>query len=175
MPLPPQMDAETAQESQYFYGVALHKLILLWLGTLGLYGLYWFHRHWQTIAAREGGGFSPLGRTLLAGSWCEPLLRQIADAAAAGPTPADYRPRLRAALWLLMTACLLLPPPYSLMCPLAVLPLVAAQRAANGVNAWLTPAADRNAAMSRREWLAVTPAGVALAFGLGKLYLRFFP
>ncbi len=160
---------QMGKQAPYFYAVALPKFVALWLGTGGFYGLFWFHQHWQTIRSRQGGDFKPWHRMLLAGSYCEPLLRLIVEARRDQATDPPFSPRARAVVWLLMTATLLLGPPLSLLCPFAFLPLVDAQRLANQVNALRTPAADENADWSHREWLALLPAGLALLAGVGWL------
>ncbi len=162
----PQVEPESTQEAPYFYAVGTQKFVTLWLGSLGFYGLYWFHKHWQVIRDREQAAFKPWHRMLGAGSWCEPLLLQFQQAAD-GAKP--YRPRLRAVLWLALTATLLLGPPLSLLCPLAFLPLIAGQRLANQVTAARTPRADANTRMQGAEWLTLLPLLAGLAVGAAVL------
>ncbi len=150
------------ENASYFHAVAIPKFVALWLGSLGLYGLYWFHAHWQVIRQRQGGDIKPWQRTLLAGSYCEPLLQLFLDAANGTPDIQAFKPRVRAILWLLMTATLFFGPPLSLLCPLAFLPLIAGQRVANQVSAVRTPGADRNSRFRPREWLALLPLALLL-------------
>ncbi len=145
------------ENAPYFHAVAIPKFVMLWLGSLGLYGLYWFHAHWQVIRQRQGGDIKPWQRTLLAGSYCEPLLQLFLDAADGTPDVKPLKPRIRAVVWLLMTATLFFGPPLSLLCPLAFLPLIAGQRVANQVSAVRTPMADRNSRFRPRELLALLP------------------
>ena len=162
----PNENRDIAPTAPYFYAVGVPKFAVMWLGTLGLYGLYWFHQHWQVIRTRQGGDFKPWQRTLLAGSFCEPLLRHFLDAAQDLPDVQRFKARARAIVWLAMTATLLLGPPLSLICPLAFLPLMAAQRVANQVNAARTPVADRNTRIRNGAALALLPVVLALIGGL---------
>jgi hypothetical protein len=50
------------------------------------------------------------------------------------------------------------------VCPFAFLPLISAQRAANQVNAALTPLAKTNAGFGARDLLALLPLALALAW-----------
>lgn len=161
----PQDPPQQQQNVSYFYAVDHRKFIALWLGTLGFYGLYWFYQHWQTIRTRTGEDFKPWQRTLLAGSWCEPLLLQFQDAGHGFVDAPNLKPRLRAIAWLLLTATLLLGPPLSLLCPWAFLPLVAAQRRANQVNAARTPDAAANSRFTARNALAMLPLLSVLVLG----------
>ncbi len=166
MQTPPQEHLQNSPETPYFYAVGVRKFVALWLGSLGFYGLHWFHAHWRVIRDRTAGDFKPWQRTLLAGSWCEPLLAQFVEAAD-GAKP--FKPRTRAVLWLALTATLLLGPPLSLLCPFAFLPLVAAQQLANQVAAVRTPGADANTRVRGGEWLVLLPLAAVIAFGVGLL------
>jgi hypothetical protein len=163
---------EDQQSAPYFYAVGLPKFVVLWLGTLGLYGLYWFYQHWQIIRVREGGDFKSWQRTLLAGSFCEPLLLSFQKGAEDLPGTSPVHARTRAIVWLAMTATVLLGPPLSLICPLAFLPLIGAQRLANQVNAARTPDADQNTRIRNGAIIALLPALLALTWGFFALFSR---
>ncbi len=66
-----------------FYVVSAGKFLALYLATLGLYGIYWFYRHWRAIRLSHRPGIWPLPRALFAIVFAFPLFRHIFDRARA--------------------------------------------------------------------------------------------
>jgi hypothetical protein len=44
-----------------FFPVSITKFLLLSIGTLGLYEIYWFYKNWGFIKARDRSDISPRG------------------------------------------------------------------------------------------------------------------
>jgi len=62
-----------------FYIVAPHKFVLLYLGTWGLYEIYWFYRHWRLYRDSHGLKLWPVPRAIFSIFFAYPLFSRIAD------------------------------------------------------------------------------------------------
>lgn len=47
-----------------FYIVSMSKFTALYLGTMGLYGLYWFYKNWQLLGQHQQRNYTPALRAL---------------------------------------------------------------------------------------------------------------
>lgn len=54
----------TEQETAQHYVVSEKKFLILFITTLGMYGVYWFWRHWNMYKIRTGEGLWPWARAL---------------------------------------------------------------------------------------------------------------
>lgn len=62
---PAAMDAMTqTTAAPKFYVVGLRKFYALFFGTLGMYIVYWFYRHWQAIKAFNQSDIWPIPRAI---------------------------------------------------------------------------------------------------------------
>ena len=75
---PSEIDA-TAQThaASKFYVVGLRKFYALFFGTLGLYIVYWFYRHWQAIKTFKHSDIWPIPRSIFLVFFTHDLFREI--------------------------------------------------------------------------------------------------
>ena len=71
-PTPAQIPAATK-----FYVVSLKKFYALFFGTLGVYVVYWFYRHWQAIKAFQHSDIWPIPRSIFLVFFTHNLFREI--------------------------------------------------------------------------------------------------
>lgn len=64
-----------------FYSTGPLKFIVLSIGTLGLFHLYWFYRNWQAIRAHDASRIRPLWRAFFAPLWTFAFGNWLNDAA----------------------------------------------------------------------------------------------
>ncbi|GLS91415.1 hypothetical protein GCM10007916_24840 [Psychromonas marina] len=57
-------EASTNAIQQRFYVVSPTKFVTLFVGTLGVYSIYWFYKHWDLYRLRSGGTQWPVMRGL---------------------------------------------------------------------------------------------------------------
>ena len=62
-----------------FYVVAPRKFLLLYLGTWGLYEVYWFYRHWRLYRDWHDLKLWPVPRAIFSIIFAYPLFRRIAN------------------------------------------------------------------------------------------------
>ncbi|HEX5055651.1 MAG TPA: DUF3857 domain-containing transglutaminase family protein [Gammaproteobacteria bacterium] len=60
-----------------WFPVTLPKFALMWIGTFGLYGLYWFYRNWLYVKQRDRSSIMPAARSLFANFWYYPLYEEL--------------------------------------------------------------------------------------------------
>lgn len=138
-----------------FFPVAVTKLVVLCICTLGIYEIYWFYKNWLIVKKRERTKINPAARSVLAVFFCYALFRRVGDSingSGAGHLPAG----LIAAGWI--AACLLykLPDPFGLLVWfLNILFLVPVQRAINRVNIIQAPDHEKNARFSKWNFATV--------------------
>lgn len=65
------------ENSQPFYVVSSGKFLLLYLATLGLYGLYWFYCHWQSYRRYSGTVLWPVPRAIFSIFFAHSLFRRF--------------------------------------------------------------------------------------------------
>ena len=66
-----------AEDDSVFYVVAPKKFFLLYIGTLGLYGLYWFYKNWSQYKAYENLSLWPVPRAIFSIFFTHSLFRYI--------------------------------------------------------------------------------------------------
>jgi hypothetical protein len=145
--------------------VSITKFLLLSIGTLGLYEIYWFYKNWGFIKARDRSDISPAWRSLFGILFCYRLLRRVSDDAVARggrPLPAGWL----AAGWVITTLLARLPDPYWLVTFSAVLFLLPVQARINSLNAQAAPGHDPNARFSGTNILGLVVGGLIFALGL---------
>ena len=70
---PPIVDASAGAE---LYVVAPRKFLLLMVGTLGVYSVYWFYRNWSQLRGKRGS-YQPVLRAIFAIFFTHALFREI--------------------------------------------------------------------------------------------------
>ena len=70
--------AETTNSDQApFFTTSTLKLILMSMGTLGIYDLYWFYKNWVLIKQRTGEKIMPFWRAFFAIFWVYSCFKHI--------------------------------------------------------------------------------------------------
>lgn len=94
---PPVDDVNLASgdDRTLFYVVSKRKLIFLFLGTMGLYSIYWFYKNWDQYRdnipyASEGGAIWPVPRAIFSIFFIHSLFRKIKDSAIDQPQVAQW-------------------------------------------------------------------------------------
>lgn len=68
---------EVADAEQPFFVVTPRKLLLMQLGTGGLYGVYWFYGHWKAQNAQPGRDYWPVPRAIFSIFFAHSLFAEI--------------------------------------------------------------------------------------------------
>lgn len=55
---------QAADQKAEFYIVSMRKFLLLYLGTVGFYAVYWFYRHWAQYKLYHGSSIWPIPRAI---------------------------------------------------------------------------------------------------------------
>lgn len=135
MPGGPAQAAPGPKMLMPYFPVAIHKLIVMSVCTLGVYQLYWAYQHWKRIKLTTGEKLSPFWRALFGGLWSFSMFRRIKRSSEENAFTPWWQPDLLAILYLAVAGPLWrLPGPWWLAGYLAFLPLVPPQLAANRVN-----------------------------------------
>ena len=69
------------EDGQPFYVVARGKFLLLYLSTLGIYGVYWFYRHWDSYRRHSGQSLWPIPRAIFSIFFAHSLFARFYQAA----------------------------------------------------------------------------------------------
>lgn len=171
---PPEADLEVRTQAQPqvlapFFQTSPLKVALLSLATVGLYQLYWFHKHWYRRKA-HGEDVIPILRTIFAVLFAHSLFQSVNREIERRTTPGI--PMAGVAIEPLSAGTLALgyfalnilwrlPDPVSFFGLLSFLPLVAAQKRINQLHA--------DMGLDPSEGSAFT-AGTFVALGVGLLW-----
>jgi hypothetical protein len=142
-----------------WFAVGPTKLVVMAIGTLGFYQVYWFYQQWRRV--RDGGEHvRPFLRSLFGGLFCYPLFKRIvASTREVGSPPAG--PGVLAVAYILLSVSWKLPWPFDLLALLSALPLAAVQRLASAAAERDFPRDDPNRRLTGANWVAVA-VGMAL-------------
>jgi len=66
----------TSAETLY-YPVSVPKFLLMWIMTLGAYGLYWFYKNYAYIKRRDGTSIMPIARGIFNLFWYYPVYKDL--------------------------------------------------------------------------------------------------
>lgn len=127
----PALAQAPAAAVDQLHPLAIHKLVLLSLCTIGLYQVFWFYRNWTRVRERTGRNLSPFWRAFFAPIWSYSLFDEVADQARAAQVRVAWSPMVHALAFFLLSAFWRLPGQWSLLCFLSVLPLVPVQLTIN--------------------------------------------
>jgi len=142
------------------------KLVLMSLGTLGLYQIYWFYKHWKAMQAAGNKLNAPIRAVFypFTAYW---LFRDLHERAAAAGVEADYRPGVLAvALFAVYAVTFWLPDPWWLLGFITIALILPVQAAADRVNLKLAPGADPNARFSGLNIFGMVLGGLLLILGI---------
>lgn len=62
---------------QRFYVVSAAKFLVLYISTVGLYGYYWYYRHWANIRRASQGSEWPVARAIFSVFFVHQLVEEI--------------------------------------------------------------------------------------------------
>lgn len=150
---------EGAVGGSWVRGLALWKLGVLSVATLGIYPVGWFYRNWRSQRDRAGADISPFWRTFFSPFVAYWLFRDV-RAEAASYEVAVFSPGALAAAYLLWLATMVLPGAWSLLALLSVAPLLPVQRSMNAVARANGAPIDRS--FTARHLLAVWTGGALI-------------
>ncbi|HET7462739.1 MAG TPA: hypothetical protein VFJ82_15905 [Longimicrobium sp.] len=125
---PAETPVEMAGE---FHPLAIHKLVVMSLCTLGLYEVYWFYRNWRRVRERTGESMMPFWRSLFAPLWAYTLFEDVDDEALRRQIQSGWSSVMLAVAFFLMSATWRLPEPFSLISLFSFLPLIPVQNTIN--------------------------------------------
>lgn len=95
-----ELEASTAAP---FYVVSGNKLLLLYIGTLGVYQVYWFYKHWKQYRPHLGRDVSPIGRGIFSIFFVHELFRAIHAWSDKHGRPSHWKPSSMAGLYVGLT------------------------------------------------------------------------
>lgn len=163
---------ELAGNATPLFSVAIWKLVLMTLATLGVYQIYWGFRHWDAIRTRTGEKMMPLLRGIFAIFFFRSLVTEVNGEAAVQKIGRELPATGLTVLFVLLVFTQRLPDPLWLVSFLMLVPVGLVQQLANEVNQKAAPLADRNDRIRRWNWLAVF---LGLPFFAFAVYATFFP
>ncbi|QNA88142.1 hypothetical protein G4G28_05900 [Massilia sp. Dwa41.01b] len=104
-----------AGEQPRFYIVSRRKMAILYLATLGMYGIYWYYKNWACYnkhcpdAAQAGNGVWPIPRAIFSVFFTHDLFEKIKHHGRRSPLVAAWEHRSQATMLVILTlACNLL-------------------------------------------------------------------
>jgi hypothetical protein len=103
-PHPGAAAAVAVDEAGELHAMALHKLALMCVATLGLYQLWWFYRNWTRVRQRTGRRLMPFWRSLFAPVWSYSLFDEVAEQARGAEVPIGWTPMVLAISFFLISA-----------------------------------------------------------------------
>jgi hypothetical protein len=117
------------------HAMAIHKLVLLDVFTLGFYKIFWFYRNWRRVRERTGKSLSPFWRSLFAPLWGFSFFDEVDDQARAVGVGFGWTPLALGLLYFALSVAVRLPDPWWLATILTVLVLVPVQHTINALAA----------------------------------------
>ncbi|HET6762391.1 MAG TPA: hypothetical protein VFH27_01935 [Longimicrobiaceae bacterium] len=129
----PDPEDEPAEEVRppVFHPVALSKVLVLFLSTLGLYQVFWAYRNWARLREHTGQGLSPFWRSLFSGLWGFVLFREVRDDAVSRGVGVSWRGGWLGLLYLALGLGWRLDGPVMLIAFAAILPILIVQHTIN--------------------------------------------
>jgi len=132
VPYPYAHPAEVPEaETGEFHPLAIHKLIVMSICTLGFYELYWFYRNWRRVQARTGASMMPFWRAVWAPLWAYSLFEEVDNEALRRQIQSGWSSVLLALSFFLLCATWRLPGAWGLITLLSWLPLIPVQGTIN--------------------------------------------
>jgi hypothetical protein len=129
------LPATAADQAGELHALALHKLVVLSMCTLGLYQVYWFWRNWKRVAERTGRPMMPFWRAVFAPLWSYSLFDEVREQARRAEIPAGWLPSLMAVAFFLLSAAWRFGGAGMFVSMLSFLPLVPVQATINDLAA----------------------------------------
>ncbi len=161
--------ARSIAGAEFYFPVAIHKLIVMSVVTFGLYQIYWFYKQWKFMEASGEPGVRPLLRAIFSPLTCYGLFRRIREDATSAGIPLVWSATALAVLYILLNVSFRLPSPYFLICYTQALALVPVQRTVHELNAAADPSVGIDGGYSDANILGIIIGGGIMAliiFGL---------
>lgn len=100
--LEPDLFEETAGRPVPFYVVAKPKFIILFIATMGLYGVYWLYRQWSCVKAaapfQSTTDISPVMRAIFGVFYIHSLFGEVKQHSRGAANLAGWKPGIHATL-----------------------------------------------------------------------------
>jgi hypothetical protein len=129
--------------------------MLMAVGTLGLYEIYWFYKNWQYIKAREGLDISPGWRAFFPVFFCYQCFSKVREYDHPVLSLSQLPAGLLATGWIVLSLLWRLPEHYWWVSQPSCLFVIPVQRRINEINRTVAPGHDRNSCPSWKNWLVV--------------------
>lgn len=155
----PDSRVPAATAAQLYASVSLPKFTVLWLCSLGLYGIYWFYKQWQGIKERERLDIIPALRAIFQIFFCYSLFEHVNASAKVHGVDGGIAAGALAAGFILLSVLWRLPDPYWLVSTLSFVFLLPAQHLMNRINSQVAPELPLNARFSAANIILVVFGG----------------
>lgn len=114
-----------------FHPLAIHKLVVMSVSTLGLYNAFWFYRNWKRVRERTGQELSPFWRAFFAPLWAYSLFEEVDDEALRRQIQSGWSSVVLAIVFFVLSVTWRLPDPWALLSMFSFLPLIPVQNTIN--------------------------------------------
>ena len=98
-PSAPDPGLLNSKAEPFFAPVAIHKLIVMSIFTLGLYQIHWFYMQWDYVRRADRKHFNPALRAILSGIFAYSLFRSIKARGLARRAEIAWSPGLLTIAW----------------------------------------------------------------------------
>ncbi len=125
---------ESSSPKKEFYIVSLKKLYILFMMTLGIYAIYWFHENWRWQKAKHATSVWPVARGLFSIFFAHSLFKKIDTSLKFKGVKHVWSPALLASFYVILTilsqvverlASTGVGSPYTDLIPVMLLPAIA--------------------------------------------------
>ena len=154
-------DAPPAGGAAPWWPVGTAKFVVMTLGTLGIYHLYWIYGNWKLLREREQAPLSPVWRTFFALVTVYRMFERAAESASAAGVRVRWSPLGLAVAYFVANLALIVGISPWLAGPVLLLPVLPVQITMARVNAVVAPGAPVNARITAGD-LAILAGGAAL-------------
>ncbi len=131
--------------------------------TFGAYQFYWFYRQWGAVRDYNHLYISPAARSVVSPIFAYNLFYRVLAASGLQPAKAFGIAAALGTFLLGTSIAAQMPPPYLLLCTVAVIPAIPIQALANRAIRTAAPDHPINSRLSRLNWVAVAIGGSALS------------
>ncbi len=126
----PELAHATAPTVLYHH-VSPLKFVIMSIGTLGLYELYWFYKNWKYVRTRDNSRIMPFWRAIFSPVWCYSLGKDVFKSEGRADLTLLS---IVAVTYLILSVVWRLPDPYWLVSVFSFVPLLALVRAIDATN-----------------------------------------
>lgn len=147
---------DNEEREQSFFSVSSFKFVVMFIGTSGLYALYWFYKNWQLIQRENSLDIMPFWRAFFAPLWAFSLFTHISESAEKKQIKTYCAPSVLGALYFVLCAAARLPDPYWLVFYFAIIPLLFVNSLATKINSRCGRFVQ-NSSIKIWQWLLLMP------------------